>query len=169
MPIYEFACPNCRVVFNFLSKRVNPERLPVCPRCGNRKMVKQLSVFATPRRSEEPATASAGSEAAADLDDPRRLRAIAELEQQMGHLDEHNPKHMAQIMKRMREVMPPGAFPKDIDTAIRRLEAGEDPEKIEADMGDVFGEMTNATDEEESLTGFKGQEGYSRDSGLYEY
>ena len=27
MPIYEFACPKCRVIFNFLSKRVNPDRL----------------------------------------------------------------------------------------------------------------------------------------------
>src|SRR5215207_7092567 len=24
MPIYEFACPKCRVVFNFLSKRLKP-------------------------------------------------------------------------------------------------------------------------------------------------
>jgi putative FmdB family regulatory protein len=36
MPIYEFACPKCRVIFNFLSKRLNPEREPVCPKCGNR-------------------------------------------------------------------------------------------------------------------------------------
>jgi putative FmdB family regulatory protein len=33
MPIYEFACPNCRILFNFLSKRINPDRLPVCPKC----------------------------------------------------------------------------------------------------------------------------------------
>ena len=34
MPIYEYGCPKCRVIFNFLSKRINPERLPVCPKCG---------------------------------------------------------------------------------------------------------------------------------------
>ena len=27
MPIYEFACPKCRKIFSFLSKRVNPDRL----------------------------------------------------------------------------------------------------------------------------------------------
>jgi len=37
MPIYEFACPKCRVIFNFLSKRVSPDRLPVCPSAVNKK------------------------------------------------------------------------------------------------------------------------------------
>ena len=27
MPIYEFACPKCRKIFSFLSKRLNPDRL----------------------------------------------------------------------------------------------------------------------------------------------
>ena len=43
MPIYEFACPKCRVVFNFLSRRIDPANLPACPKCGNKKMVKQMS------------------------------------------------------------------------------------------------------------------------------
>jgi putative FmdB family regulatory protein len=46
MPIYEFACPKCRKIFNFLSKRMNPDQPPTCPKCGNKKMVKQLSRFA---------------------------------------------------------------------------------------------------------------------------
>ena len=45
MPIYEFACPDCRVIFNFLSKRVNPERSPTCPKCGNKRMAKQMSGY----------------------------------------------------------------------------------------------------------------------------
>ena len=54
MPIYEYACPKCRVIFNFLSKRINPDRLPVCPKCGNKKMSKQMSAFAMPRGAKEP-------------------------------------------------------------------------------------------------------------------
>ena len=46
MPIYEFACPKCRKIFSFLSKRLNPDRTPVCPKCGNKKMAKQVSRFA---------------------------------------------------------------------------------------------------------------------------
>ena len=46
MPIYEFACPKCRRIFSFLSKRVNPDRQPVCPKCGHKKLSKQVSRFA---------------------------------------------------------------------------------------------------------------------------
>ncbi len=58
MPIYEYACPKCRVIFNFLSKRINPDRLPVCPKCGNKKMTKQMSRFAMSRGLKEPAAKS---------------------------------------------------------------------------------------------------------------
>ena len=58
MPIYEYACPKCRVIFNFLSKRIKPDRLPVCPKCGNKKMTKQMSRFAMSRGLKEPAAKS---------------------------------------------------------------------------------------------------------------
>ena len=67
MPIYEYACPKCRVIFNFLSKRINPDRLPVCPKCGNKKMTKQMSRFAMSRGLKEPAAKTeAGERRAAD-------------------------------------------------------------------------------------------------------
>src|ERR1051325_261082 len=131
MPIYEFACPKCRVIFNFFSKRVNPKRLPVCPKCGNRKMVKQVSNFAMSRGGKAASTAAEGQEPMPDVDDPRMMRAMAELERDMEHVDENNPKHMAHVMKKMKDAMPPGTMPKELDKAIKRLEAGEDPEKIE--------------------------------------
>lgn len=166
MPIYEFACPKCRVIFSFLSKRLNPERLPACPKCGNQKMEKQLSHFATPRSSGKSDTAGeegVAGEATPDMDDPRIMRAMGELERDMDHMDENNPKHMAHFMRKMKDMMPPGALPKDIDVAIKRLEAGEDPEKIEADMGDLFGELGGEDG------GRPGGGGYSRDAGLYDY
>jgi putative FmdB family regulatory protein len=163
MPIYEFACPKCRVIFSFLSKRMNPERLPVCPKCGNKKMAKQMSAFAMPRGIKEPSASAGSDEPMPDLDDPKMMRAMAEIERDMEHLDENNPRHMARIMKKMKDAMPPGTMPKDLDVAIKRLEAGEDPEKIEADMGDVLGDFMG---EEE---GSGGHGGYTRDSSLYEY
>jgi len=166
MPIYEFACPTCRVIFSFLSKRVNPERLPVCPKCGNKKMVKQLSSFAMPHRAKEPSSEPGEVGPTPDLDDPKVMRAMAELERDLEGVDENNPKHMAHMMKKMKEVMPPGNLPKEIDVAIRRLEAGEDPEKIEADMGDVFGDMMGGGDGDE---GNGGHGGYARDSHLHDY
>ena len=99
-----------------------------------------------------------------DFDDPRIERAMSELERDMEHLDENNPKHMAHMMRKMKDIMPPGTVPKELDIAIKRLEAGEDPEKIEEDMGDVLGDLMGG---EEGGTGGGG--GYTHDSGLYDY
>jgi putative FmdB family regulatory protein len=171
MPIYEFACPKCRVIFNFLSKRVEPNRLPVCPKCGNKKMAKQMSAFAMPRSGKESVpseNAGSGDEPPMpDMDSPRVMRAMQEMERDMAHLDENNPKHMAQMMRKMKDILPAGAMPKELDVAIKRLAAGEDPEKIEADMGDVLGDLMGGPDEEDGGGG--GHGGYSRDGGLYDY
>ena len=173
MPIYEFSCPKCRRIFSFLSKRIHPDHSPACPRCGNKKLSKQMSRFASLRRLKEPAAksdADAGGEPPMpDLDDPRIERVMGELERDMEHLDENNPKHMAHLMKKMKEIMPAGMVPKELDVAIKRLEAGEDPEKIEADMGDVLGDFMGGPEDEEGGMGGYGGGGYSRDSGLYDY
>ncbi len=169
MPIYEYACPKCRVIFNFLSKRINPDRSPVCPKCGNKKMSKQLSRFAMSRKLKEPAAkpeTEGGEPPMPDMDDPRVERAMMEMERDMEHLDENNPKHMAHMMRKMKDLMPPGTVPKDLDIAIKRLEAGEDPEKIEEDMGDLLGDFMGGEGEEGEMGGGGP---YAHDSGLYDY
>lgn len=166
MPIYEYACPKCRVIFSFLSKRLNPEAPPTCPKCGNKRMSKQMSRFAMSRGLKEP-TAKADAEGPEagmpDFDDPRVERTMMELERDMEHMDENNPRHMAHMMRKMKDLMPPGAAPKELEIAIKRLEAGEDPEKIEADMGEVLGDFMGGEE------GGGGGGGYTHDSGLYDY
>ena len=166
MPIYEFACPKCRRIFSFLSKRLKPDRSPVCPKCGHKKLSKQVSRFAMTRGIKEPAAKTeteGGEPPMPELDDPRVERAMMELERDMEHLDENNPRHMAHMMRKMKDLMPPGSVPKELDTAIKRLEAGEDPEKIEADMGDLLGDFMGGPE--------GGGDGgaYTHDSGLYDY
>lgn len=168
MPIYEYACPKCRVVFNFLSRRVNPARPPACPKCGNKKMVKQMSGFAALRGAHKSAEAGeSGGESGPPMpgpDDARMMQAMNEMERDMAHLDENNPKHLAHMMRKMKDLLPPGSVPGEMDVAIKRLEAGEDPEKIEADMGDVFGDLMEGNE-----AGGGGGGGYSHDAGLYDY
>src|SRR6185436_4776244 len=132
MPIYEFACPKCRKIYSFLSKRVKPDRLPVCPKCGNKKLKKEVSRFAMTRGLKEPVAKADGDESESPM---------PEMERDMEHMDENNPKHMAHMMRKMKDLMPPGSMPKELDIAIKRLEAGEDPEKIEADRGDLLGDF----------------------------
>ncbi len=171
MPIYEFACPKCRRIFNFLSKRINQERTPVCPKCGHDKLQKQVSAFSMLKGVAEPAAVSAsdeesGGDPMAGVDDAKMERVMSELERDMDHLDENNPRHVAHMMKKMKEILPAGTAPKELDIAIRRLEQGEDPEKIEADMGDVLGGLMGGGEEGD---GPGGGGGYSRDGGLYDY
>lgn len=163
MPIYEFACPRCRVIFNFLSKKLNPEAMPACPKCGCRRLSKQVSSFALGKSAGEAGGAGMQGFGADHFDDPRVERAMGELEREATSLDEANPKHMARLLRKMQSILPPAAVSKEFDQAIRRLEAGEDPDTIEADMGPA-------------LDDFMGPDGtaraggdYSRDPGLYDF
>ena len=172
MPIYEFACPKCRRIFSFLSKRIQPDHQPACPRCGGHDLTRQMSAFASPRGAKEPAANSAPDDSAMpDFDSPQVARAMSELERDMEHMDENNPRHMAHMMKKMKDLMPPGSIPKELDVAIKRLEKGEDPEKIEEDMGDVLGGMMGPEGDgsEEGMGGPGSMGSYTRDSGLYDY
>lgn len=172
MPIYEFACPKCRVIFNFLSKRINNPDTPTCPKCGNKEMVKQMSGFATPRGLPEPSGdpgAGAGEEMPTpNFDDPKVMRVMSEMERDMAYMDENNPKHMAHMMRKMKDILPPGTMPKEMDVAIKRLESGEDPEKIEEDMGEALDGFLGGPEGEEGA-GYGGGGGYAHDSGLYDY
>lgn len=165
MPIYEFACPKCRKIYSFLSKRVAPSHIPTCPKCGSKKLSKEVSRFAMIKGAAEPAATSDDSPEdmpMPDFDDPKVARAMSEIESDMDGLDEHNPKHMAHMLRKMKDIMPAGSLPKEFNTALKRLEAGEDPDKIEEDMGEELGKF---------MGGAEGGGGgaYSKDPGLYDY
>lgn len=172
MPIYEYACPQCRRIFSFLSQRLTPDRTPTCPKCGGTNLRKEISRFAMLKGTPEPSAAppdNAGAMDGPDFDDPRVAKAMAEMERDMDHLDENNPRHMAHMLRKMKDIMPSEASTPEMEAALRRLEAGEDPEKIEEDMGDVFGTMMGG-DDDGSPDGMGGAPGsYSRDDGLYGY
>ena len=55
MPIYEYLCPACNRVFNFLVKSLSSQKQAVCPKCGGtdmRKMVSKFSVTGATRKSK---------------------------------------------------------------------------------------------------------------------
>ncbi len=168
MPIFEFACRKCRRIYSFLSRRAQPIGTPSCPKCGSKNLSKEISRFALLKGTPEAVEPAApdgepGTEGLPDFEDPRVARAMGELERDMDQMDENNPKHMAHMLRKMKAMMPAGTMPKEMETAIKRLEAGEDPEKIEADMGDVLGGFMGG-----DVPGGGGQP-YSKDAGLYDY
>lgn len=132
MPVYEFYCVDCHAIFNFYSRRVNTEKRPACPRCGRPDLERQVSGFAFSRgRTEEP------MDGMPDLDGERMERAMEALAGEMEGVDENDPRQMARFMRRFTEATGV-SFGTEVEEAIRRLEAGEDPEKIEEEMGDVM-------------------------------
>ena len=132
MPLYEFYCADCHMIFNFLSRRVNTTACPACPRCGRPELSRQVSRFAVSkgRPDESP-------EGLPDLDEEKLERAMMGLAGEMDGMDENDPRAMAQFMRKLSDAtgLKLGS---GFEEAMRRLEAGEDPEKIEEEMGDLF-------------------------------
>lgn len=132
MPIYEFFCKDCNIIFNFFSRRINTDKVPDCPKCG-RGLRKQLSAFATVGRAKEPGA----EDLPPGFDESRMEGALGELAREAENMNEDDPKAMARLMRRFSEKT--GLqLNEHMEKALARLEAGEDPAQIESDMGDVF-------------------------------
>jgi putative FmdB family regulatory protein len=132
MPIYEFYCARCHRVFHFLSRSVNTDRRPACPACGQAELSRRPSLFAISRGRAEPAEGGLP-----DLDESRLEKAMSSLAAEGEELNEEDPRQAARLMRKVFEAtgMPMNA---GMAEAMRRLEAGENPDKIEEEMGDVF-------------------------------
>jgi len=134
MPIYEFYCERCNTIFNFYSKSINTSKQPTCPRCKKEKIKRFLSTFSV--LSDD---LKGDSEGSLPFDEERMENAIGALAREANNIDENDPRKAANVMRRLSEMagLPLG---KGMKEAIERMEAGEDPEKIEEEMGDILGE-----------------------------
>jgi putative FmdB family regulatory protein len=137
MPIYEFYCADCHTIYNFLARKIDTAAQPDCPRCGRRKLERRMSRFAVSRNRRDDDGGREG-----DLpgqDDPKMEEAMESLMREAEGLDENDPRQLARMMRRLQQT---AGIPLDAkaEEAIRRLESGESPEKIEAELGDFFGE-----------------------------
>ena len=136
MPVYEFLCRPCNRIYSFHSFKVVPDKIPTCPKCGGVDLHRVPSRFGVnaPRK-----TSTGGSEGGDDLDDPRMEREMMRLAAELEHMDENDPRQMAAAVRRMTELAGEPVTPA-MEEMIRRLEAGEDPEKVEEEMGDALEE-----------------------------
>jgi putative FmdB family regulatory protein len=150
MPIYEFFCHKCNMIFNFFSKSVDTEKRPLCPQCRKIKLQRQVSVFSSPRgRGTEE-----DDMAMPDLDESKMERAMSLLASEAEHIDENDPRQAANLMRKLTDMtgLNLGA---GMEEALNRMEAGEDPEKIEAEMGDILEEEDPFGLSKKSLKGLK--------------
>lgn len=177
MPIYEYACSQCRTVYQFWTQRIGDPKTPDCPKCGRVEMKRLLSSFAIGKGGSSSQKESSLSEPSpmgdSSMPDPfanmspgqqeHAEREMMKLMSQAEGLDENNPRQMGAFMRKMTEATGVDFGP-EMKEAIRRLESGEDPEKIEEEMGDLFGDMMGG--EPGGAPGSGG--GWSYDNNLYD-
>jgi len=156
MPIYEFYCSHCHRVFSFLSSTVNTTAAPSCPRCGKPELPRRVSVFAIGNASRKSAVERPEGAGPGDPNEDRIMQAMAELGPQLDNLDNASPQDAARLMRRLY-----GAMGEPVDArmeeAFRRMEAGEDPDRVEEEMGDVLGEGAPGVDGAEASGGTSGE------------
>jgi len=137
MPIYEYCCHSCNTIYQFLMRGERREDQLKCPKCGIDGLERIMSIFSTTSSKQR-----SDDEMASDLAD----------------LDENDPRSMAKAVRTMADEMGENLGP-ELEHALNRLEAGEDPEKIEQELEEMgFGE--------EGAPGM-GTASPSRDPGLY--
>jgi len=134
MPIYEFYCERCNTIYSFYSRTINTSKQPVCPRCKEVSLRRLISSFSIVRKGGEEE-----GEASLPFDEEKMEKAVGMLAQEAEHVNEDDPRQAAQMMRKLSE-MTGLRMGKGMQEALERMEAGEDPEKIEEEIGDILEE-----------------------------
>jgi putative FmdB family regulatory protein len=164
MPIFEYLCPACNRIFSFLSLSLQPAREPVCPRCSGTGLTRVPSTFAVSRKREAPPAKSDRHPGGSGPDDAAMARLEHEVMQMASQLDDkdaEDPRVMARMMRRLAEASGETVTP-SMEEMFRRMEAGEDPEKLEEELGPLLDEEMGEDDENGGVAA------PTRDEGLYD-
>ncbi len=134
MPIYEFYCRDCHTIYSFLSRRVDTTTIPACPKKTKHKLQRQMSRFAISKgRGESPG----GEEPELDFDEDKMEQAMMQMAGELEGADEEDPRAMAHMMRKLMATTGMN-MGEGMEEAIRRMEAGEDPDKVEEELGELL-------------------------------
>lgn len=134
MPIYEFYCKKCNTLFNFFSRSPNTDKKPLCPRCKKVKLERRMSLFAkvSGEKSEAP-----GGDGMPPVSPERMEKAMAMLAGEAEKMSDEDPRQAAAMVRKLTEATGLN-LSAGMEEALQRLEKGEDPDKIEEEMGAIF-------------------------------
>jgi putative FmdB family regulatory protein len=136
MPIYEFLCPDCNTIYSFFSRSVNTDKAPSCPRSPQHALQKKVSMFAV-RGKAKGKEKGEGDEPGLPIDESKMEKAMEALAGEAENISEDNPRDAAKLMRKLSD-MTGLHYGDTMQEALRRMESGEDPEKIEEEMGDLM-------------------------------
>ncbi len=165
MPIYEFYCEECNTIYNFLSRSVNTEKRPPCPGCGKDSLDRRMSGFAVisgGKTEEEPSGPDMPP-----IDEAKMERAVEKLASEAEGIDEKDPRAAARLMRKFSD-MTGLQYGESMEQALGRMEDGDDPEKIESEMGDLLEGDEEPFVMPEKRSGKKRHPTPKRDDHLYE-
>lgn len=149
MPIYEFYCEDCHIIFNFFSRSVNTTKKPKCPKCKERTLTRQISLVAFTGKAKED-----GDLDDLPFDEGKMEQAMRMLASEADKINEDDPKQAANLMRKLTD-MTGLKLGDGMDEALRRMEKGEDPEQLEAEMGDLLEEEEPFALPEKKIKGTK--------------
>ena len=132
MPIYEFYCEDCNTIFNFFSRSVNTTKKPKCPVCKTKTLSRQMSAFAFTGKAKED-----GDMDDLPFDEGKMEKAMNMLAGEAENINEDDPRQAANLMRKLTDMTGMELGP-GMQEALKRMEAGEDPDAIEAEMGDLL-------------------------------
>src|SRR5262245_33475340 len=121
MPIYEYRCADCERKVSVFFRSFSTVTDPVCPRCGGARLTRLMSRVAVQRAGE----ADSGGEDYGDGD--------GDFDHFLDGVDENDPRSVARAMRRMSDEMGEPIEP-EMQEALTRMEAGEDPESVMASL-----------------------------------
>ncbi len=132
MPIYEFYCQECNTIFNFFSRSVNTEKIPVCPKCLDVELSRRMSLFSVSGKAKEE-----GDMDDLPFDESKMEKAMGYLACEADSINEDDPRQAADLMRKLTG-MTGLKLGDGMEEALSRMEKGDDPDEIEAQMGDLL-------------------------------
>jgi putative FmdB family regulatory protein len=132
MPIYEFYCDDCNTIFNFYSRSINTRKKPKCPKCKDKTLSRQVSLFAYTGKAQEDSDMDD-----LPIDESKMEQAMSALASEAEKIDENDPRQAANLMRKLTN-MTGLEMGDQMNEALNRMEQGEDPDQIEAEMGDLM-------------------------------
>lgn len=163
--MYEFLCNDCNTIFTFFSRTINTEKIPSCPKNDHHHLQKLVSRFAVTGKAAKrgDGDGSDGSEMSdLPIDESKMEKAIESLASEAESINEDDPRQAANLMRKLSSMTGLKLGDK-MEEALSRMEAGDDPEAIEQDMGDIDENELFSFDE----NGAGKQKGKTRRNTLY--
>jgi len=133
MPEYAFYCRACKKPFTTVMSIARHDRgVAPCPRCKQRTLTRMMSAFAVTGKAKED-----GGPDELPFDESRMENAMQTLAGEAESINEDDPRQAAKLMRKLTDMTGLALGP-GMTEALRRMEKGEDPDQIEAEIGDLL-------------------------------